>query len=184
MTRLLMHRRTMLRVSVATGLTTLGVVGNTLARADKDVELSEVPEGVRKAADKAVPGVTWAYATKDKDEDEEIYDVGGVDEKERHIEVEITADGKVRKVQKDIDLKDVPKVVTSALKDKQPKFKPESVAELYFMEKLVAYQFDGKREGKQPKGKAKKKAKDKEDAEEVSVLVTADGTRVVVDVGD
>lgn len=147
----------------------LAPAGVVRAADQEEIDLAKVPQNVKTAASKVVAGVKWTAAFKSKDEGKTIYDLEGTDEDGRKIEVEVFADGKVVQYQKEVPLKDVPNVVTDALKAKMPKFKVSLAAQVFHDGELVAYHFDGKR------------PKDKED---IGVLVSLNGKKIAVEEGN
>lgn len=163
-----LKRRNMLCGLVAAGgaaaLATLDVA--RAAADDDEVKLDKVPDIVKKTADKAVPGAKWTTAFKDKEEDKDVYELHGTDDKGRNIEVEVFADGMLIKVQKEIPIKEVPKVAMKAVEGKMPKFKITGAMEVFLDGKVIAYELEGRR------------PKDKDD---ISVLVTADGKRIAIE---
>jgi hypothetical protein len=132
---------------------------------EEEIDLKKVPSVVRKAADKAVPKAKWIMALRIKDEDGEIYMLEGTNSKGRDVTIEVTSEGEVEKIETEITLKEVPKVVLRALADQVPKFKATAVFSIREDDEL-SYQFEGKR----PK-----------DKEEITVVISADGKTVEVD---
>ena len=96
---------------------------SNVARSD-ELDLSKVPDVVKKAAEKASPGSRWESASS-----ETTYELEGKDAKGRNVIVEVSEDGDVEDVSTELAIKDVPAVVTSALKAKMPRFKIETVFE-------------------------------------------------------
>ncbi len=133
---------------------------------EEELELAEVPQAVRAAADKAVAGAKWEAAYRYKEDDELLYDLEGKDTKRRPVTVTVTAAAHVEEVETEIRLEDVPAAVKEALKAKLPRFKAKLVFELAEDGKVVAYDFEGRR----PK-----------DKEPITVSVSADAKTVEVD---
>jgi Rieske Fe-S protein len=131
-----------------------------------DVPLDKVPGAVRKAADKAVSKAKWIGATKNTEDGETTYELDGTDSKGREVTVVVAPDGTVHEIEKEIPMKEVPKVVTEALKKKLADFKATLAHSVTEEGKIVAYSFEGKR------------SKDKE---EVDVTVAADASSVDID---
>ncbi|HEV3120334.1 MAG TPA: hypothetical protein VGY53_00455 [Isosphaeraceae bacterium] len=138
----------------------------TLASDDEKVALDSVPAMARKAAEKAVPGIKFIEAFKYKEDDGSVmYELEGEDRQGRDVSVEVTPQGKVVSISVEVELKDVPRVVSQALRTKLKGFRPSSAMAVYEEGKLVAYSF----EGKDAKG------------EEIEVMVSADGSKVEID---
>lgn len=133
---------------------------------EEDVPLDKVPAAVRKAADKAVPKAKWIGATKVTSDGEVAFELDGMDSKGKEVTVSLAEDGTLNEIEREISMKDVPKVVSEALKQKVAGFKVSVAHSTTIDGKIVAYSFEGKR----PK-----------DKEEVDVTVSADGSSVDVD---
>ena len=132
----------------------------------EDVPLDKVPAVVKKAAEKAAPGIIWDEATKETDGKLVVYTLTGENAKMRSVSVEVTAAGKVREVSTEIPLDEVPKAVAAALAKRFPRFKADDVYEVKKGGKVVEYHFDGRRPA---------------DTDDVSITVSADGKTVEID---
>lgn len=134
-----------------------------LAADGDEVDVSDLPAAVRKAADKALPKAEWSRAFKLAKSKHPIYQLQGKDARGRRVELESTADGRVIEYETRIAMDDVPPVVASALKARMPRFKPDVIEEITKNGKVVSYGFEG------------------EDAEgkEVEVYLSADGKTVL-----
>jgi len=135
---------------------------------DGEIPLDDVPKAARQAADEAVPKATWDAAYEDREDGELIYELAGKDAEDREVAVMVTEEGKVELIELEIALKDVPAVVTDALKAKFPRFTASTVFELKQAGKVVGYDFEGKR----PK-----------DKKEIGISVSVDGKEVEKDEG-
>jgi hypothetical protein len=117
------------------------------------VPLAEVPRAVWEAAAKKLPTfeVITAYELREGDDlagptDGDLsYEVSGVYSNKRQVIFEITADGEISEMEKEVSLTEVPKGVTAALAGKLPKFKATTAFELSEGGAVVGYQFEGKR---------------------------------------
>jgi hypothetical protein len=136
-----------------------------VTKIEAEIAVNEVPATVREAAQKAAPRAKWSEASKHQDGDDVSYVLDGEIGKGLAISAEITAEGKVIEIEKEIPLKQVPKAVSAALKAKMPKFKASAVFEISKEGKVVSYEFEGKR----PR-----------DKEEIAVSVSADGKTVEI----
>lgn len=143
------------------------------AEARRGVPVTDVPKEIWKVVAAKFPKfeAISAFEVRGGDDlsgpgDGELsYEVGGVYEKELHAILEISAEGEISHVERQIPLADVPKAVQTALKDKLPMFHPASVYEIFEEGEIVGYQYTGRR------------SKDKK-AVEMDVFVSADGAEV------
>jgi hypothetical protein len=133
---------------------------------EEDLPLDKVPPAVRKSADKTVPKTKWIAATKVTSDGEISFELDGMDSKGKEVTVVLAEDGTLEEVEREISMKDVPKAVSDALKQKVAGFKVSVAHSTTVDGKIVSYSFEGKR------------AKDKE---EVDVTVSADASSVDVD---
>lgn len=122
----------------------------------KELDPAKVPNSVKQAANRVVPGVKWTGADRSKEDEKVVYELDGLDGKGREVSVMVTDDGKVMEVDTEIDLKDVLPAVVGAITAKVPKFKATSVSEVHRGDNLVRSD-DGERvytlEGKEGKGR-------------------------------
>jgi len=134
------------------------------------VPLADVPKTVWKAVAKKVPTfeAIIAYELRqgeelhDPKDGELTYEVSGVYGKEQQVILDITPDGEIAEMEKQVAVADVPKNVMAALKAKLPMLQVVTAFEQSEDGEVVGYQFTGRR-GKDKKGK------------EVEVHVSADG---------
>jgi hypothetical protein len=126
-----------------------------------DLEVSQVPPAVRKAAEKAAPGATWSSASS-----QIIYELEGKDAKGRAVVVEVDDVGEVGEVTTELSAGDVPSAVTNALRTKMPRFKVDAVFESRQDGKVTGYSFEGRR----PR-----------DKEAIGVFVSLDGKTIEVE---
>ena len=113
----------------------LGSIGNA---EEKSVPLEKLPAKVTEAIKKMFPKAELVKATRDEEDDEVEYEVTVKDGGKR-IEISIDADGDIEELEKEVDIKDLPKAVTTALETKYPKAMHKSVEAVYEVE-------DGKEE--------------------------------------
>ncbi|MGO9470458.1 MAG: hypothetical protein ACLQVF_40720 [Isosphaeraceae bacterium] len=143
---------------------------NITLNADGQVELFETVLSVTDLPDKVVevlrtlPHVKWTDATEKVEDGKTRYEVSGSDRKDRESTALFDPDGKAT-IHSDIELSEVPAVVSSALKVKQPAFRAERVRSVTEDRKLVAYLFV-RSEGT--------------DGDEMEVTVSADGKTVTI----
>lgn len=137
------------------------------------VPLTEVPKTAWKGVAQKVPTLEAisAYELRQGDNlldagDADLtYEIGGVDEKERQIILEVFADGEISEMERELTSTDVPQAVLAALRGKLPTFETSRVFELSEDGEVVGYLFEGKR----PKEKK---------AQEIDVFVSANGADV------
>lgn len=134
--------------------------------AEEEIPLKKVPDVVRKAADKAVGKVKWESAHLVTEDGEKLYELEGTDSKGRIVVVTVTPEGTVDEIVTEIALKDVPETVTSALKEKMPRFKAKLAFEISEDGTVTGYDLEGRR------------PRDKHD---IAVYVSADGKTVEID---
>jgi hypothetical protein len=145
------------------GLMAVGITA--VAADDQPIPLDKVPAIVREAAGKAAPGIIWSKATKETEKGKTTYELTGKLADGREISAQVSEQGKLLEVETEINLADVPTVVTSALKTKMPKFKAEEAVTVSRDGKLVGYEFEGKIA----------------DGKEIIVFVSSDGKKVEIE---
>jgi uncharacterized protein YxeA len=147
MADVLLNRRRALWSLAAGGVASSMLLGEPARAADDEIDLAKVPDKVKKAADKAVPGAKWTSASKSVEDGEVTYELEGTDAKQRYVSVEVSAEGKVSEVQTEIHFKEVPEVVRSALKSRMakanlPKLEASTTYEVRQDGKVVRYDFE------------------------------------------
>ena len=133
------------RFGIAAVLALAGLFASP-ARADDDetIDLSKVPAVVKKAAERAAPGVKWTRATRETENGQTIYELSGTDAEKIEIEVEVTAAGKVIEVETEVQLSEIPKAVIAAARAKYPTFTPTEGEKVVRDGKLYAHDLEGK----------------------------------------
>lgn len=136
---------------------------------------TEVPRAAWEAVDRKFPAfeATSACEVRQGDDlrrpsydDFRAYEVGGVYERDRRAIIEVTAEGEITEMEREVGVNVVPQPVTAALKGKMPKFQTATVYEVSEDGTVIGYQFEGKR------------PKDKKD---IDVFVSADGKAVEIE---
>jgi hypothetical protein len=61
---------------------------------EERVSLDKVPAAAKAAADKAIPGVRWEKAEKEREHGKLVYELKGSDPKGKEVKVEVSPDGK------------------------------------------------------------------------------------------
>jgi hypothetical protein len=103
---------------------------------------------------------------KPTDDDYRGFEVGGVHAKDKQVIIEVTAEGEIGDMEKEIALSDVPRDVAAALKAKMPRFQAKTVFEYSEDGTVTGYVFEGKR----PRDKAA-----------IDVFVSADGKEIEIE---
>ena len=113
---------------------------------DVEISLAKVPEAVRLAAVKAVPGLKLGKAYMSKDAKNPIYELEGQDAKKQDYTVVLNSRAQVLEIDIAIALSAVPKAVLDALhadpKSKDVKF--TDADKVTRGGKLISYRFEGK----------------------------------------
>ncbi len=117
---------------------------------------------------KTLPQVKWTDATEKVEDGITTYEVSGSDLRDRESDAKVSVDGGESTLRTELELNEVPAVVSDALKVSFPEFHPESIMSVTENGKLVGYAF--------LKGEA--------DDEEMEVFVSVDGKIVKVDDDD
>jgi uncharacterized membrane protein YkoI len=86
---------------------------------EKKIPLSEVPEKVMTAVKDKFPGAEITGAEKETEEGKVIYEIN-LKHKGQKIDAEFTPEGEFLEMEAVIDIKDLPKAVTEAIKAKYP----------------------------------------------------------------
>lgn len=129
-------RSTLTCLALAAVSGTLFVAG--LQAEEKKVPLDKLPKVVTDAVKKMFPKAELIEAASEEQDGKIEYEVT-IKEKGKNIDVTVQADGTIETLEKEIDLKDLPKVVTDTLKKMYPKAVAESAEAVYEIE-------DGKEE--------------------------------------
>ena len=130
-----------------------------------EIALKNVPPKLIEAATKAAPGIKWTTAFKNEEEGMVIYEIEGLDKKNREVTVTVNADGKVEEIETEIPEAEVPEVVMKAFRAKFPRMTIDAITEIKEDHKVVGYDFEGTRANKT----------------QVGVYVTADGSSVHIE---
>jgi hypothetical protein len=107
---------------------------------EKKVELDKVPKAVMDAIKAKFPDAKLLGASTEKEGDKTVYEISFT-YKDHHHDVTLEPDGKVVSVEKEIPIKDLPRLITDALEAKYPKAKLTKAEELSKGDfKLYAYE--------------------------------------------
>ena len=104
------------------------------ARADEKVDLDKVPKAVVDAVKARFPDAEIKGAEKETEDGKTYYELEILNKKDE-IDVELTPDGDIAEIEKEIEYKDLPKAVSKALEDKYPKAEFDEVEEVTKVEK-------------------------------------------------
>ncbi len=139
------------------------------ARAEEtDVPLDKLPKVVIDAVKKMFPKAELVKATKEVEDGETMYEVT-IKENGKKIDVTVEEDGEIEGLEREVDLKDLPKAVTEAIEKKYPKAAHQSAEAVYEIE-------DGKEELEYYEVLIKTA-----DNKELEVKIKADGTMIESD---
>ncbi len=107
-----------------------GLLGPSASHRDDPVEisLSEVPEVVRKAADRTAPQARWKGAEREYRDGTTYYSLDGKDDRGLGVGIILTGEGKLDGLLLELSAADVPDIVKDALKREAPKFQAEHYA--------------------------------------------------------
>jgi uncharacterized protein YuzE len=147
---------------------------------EMEMVLADVPQVVTAAVSKRLPKfqATAAYAIRRgmdlarMEPNERVYALDGSEGNDREVSVEVTADGKIVSLEREIAVADVPSAVMEGLKKQMPMFRATSAHEIHEGESITGYVVEGMRLSKAKKAKANV---------EIAVYVSADGKEVLVD---
>jgi hypothetical protein len=114
------------------------------ARADDDdkVALENLPKEVTAALKKKWPNAELVSATMDADEDGKVTYEVTIKVKKQELDVMLTPDGAIIQVEKEIEVKDVPKVVMDAIRKRYPKSNFKGASEICKDDKVAEYELD------------------------------------------
>jgi hypothetical protein len=146
---------------------------------EMETSLNEVPQAVTAAVTAKLPKfqATAAYAIRRGTDlarvepAERAYALDGTEGNEREVSIEVTHEGKITSLEREIAIADLPATVMDALKKHMPMFRGTTAFEISEADGLTGYMVDGIRGAKGKKAKA---------SAEVSVFVSADGKEVQV----
>jgi uncharacterized membrane protein YkoI len=110
------------------GLTFLAVDFRALAK-EEGVPLDQVPKAVLDAVKAKFPGAKLTEAAKETEDGKTTYEVG-LEHNGQEYSVSLTAAGKITEIEREIEIKDLPKAVSEAIKKKYPKGKMEKAEEV------------------------------------------------------
>ncbi|MEO2091672.1 MAG: PepSY-like domain-containing protein [Gemmataceae bacterium] len=120
--------RTMSRLVVCVGALVLAVAG--VRAEDEKVPLDKLPKAVVDAVKAKFPKADLQAAEKEKEDGKTKYEVT-IKDGESKIDVDVTEDGIITGYEKEVALKDVPKVVSEAVAAKHPKGTAKSAEVVY-----------------------------------------------------
>lgn len=106
----------------------LAVGAPAIAKEEK-VPLDKVPKAVLDAVKAKFPGAKLTEAEKETKDGKTTYEIG-LEQKGQEYTVSATAEGKITEVEREVEIKDLPKAVTDAIKKKYPNAKMEEAEEV------------------------------------------------------
>jgi hypothetical protein len=129
---------------LAGGLGLVLVVALAAGRADdgeEKVPIDKLPKAVTEALKAKYPKWELTEAVKVTEDGEVTYEVT-IRNKKHELDVTLTPEGKIVQVEKEIEVKDVPKVVMDAVKKKYPKATIQGASEISKDDKVAEYELD------------------------------------------
>jgi hypothetical protein len=122
----------------------VALVASAFVRADdgeEKVPIDKLPKAVTDALKEKYPKATLVEAVKVTEDGEVTYEVT-IKQKKQELDVTLTPEGKIVQVEKEIEVKDVPKVVMDAVKKKYPKATFQGASEISKDDKVAEYELD------------------------------------------
>jgi len=108
---------------------------------DELVPLDELPKALTKAIQRKFRNAELVEADKLKEDGQVLYGVT-IKFKKQELDVIVTPEGKILRVEKDIEEDDIPKVVKTALQKKYPKATVKSAMEISKDDKIAEYEIE------------------------------------------
>ena len=121
-------------ICTGTAAAVLMAAAATAAWADEKVDLDKVPKAVVDAVKARFPDAEIKGAEKETEDGKLFYEIEILNKKEE-LDVELTPDGDLSEIEKEIEYKDLPKAVSKALEEKYPKAEFKEVEEVTKVEK-------------------------------------------------
>lgn len=112
----------------ALGISVLGLDSRALAK-EKDIPLDQMPKAVLDVVKAKFPGAKLTEAAKETEDGKTTYEVG-LEHKGQEYSVSLTAAGKITEIEREIEIQDLPKAVSDAIKNKYPKGEMEKAEEV------------------------------------------------------
>jgi hypothetical protein len=132
-----------LRIAALVALAALAAAAVLRADDDDDkVPLDKLPKEVTAALEKKFPGAELLSAIKDNDDkDKPTYEVT-IKFKKQELDVTLTPAGDIIQVEREIEVKEVPKVVINAIKKKYPKATFKGASAISKDDNVAEYELD------------------------------------------
>ena len=96
---------------------------------EEEIPLDQVPKAVLNAIKAKFPGARVTEAVKETENGKTTYEVE-LEYKDQEYTVSVTANGKITEIEREIELKDLPKAVVDAIKKKYPGAEMEEAEEV------------------------------------------------------
>lgn len=121
----------------------------SLASANTDIALEDVPENILDTAIRTAPGVTFDRVSIEEENGILIYEFEAKDHDGRHIEIDVTEDGELEEIEMEFDFDALPEAVAATLNETVPGFVPDYVEfSVRQTAPVYVYEFDGSYEGR------------------------------------
>lgn len=129
-----------MRYALAISLLALGLTaftsGGPATAKEEEVSIDSVPKAVLDAIRAKFPHAKLTDAEKEVEDGKTTYEVE-LEYKDQEYTVSATAEGKIIEIEREIEIKDLPKAVTDAIKKKFPGAKMEEAEEVTADEKMT-----------------------------------------------
>ncbi len=134
---------------VLTACACLALAAYSIAAANDEITLEDVPENILDMAIRTAPGVTFTRVSIEVENGVSIYEFEATDHAGRHIEIDIDENGRLEEIEMETDLADVPAPVIATLEKTAPGFQPNYI-ELSVRDAapFYVYEFEGVAEGR------------------------------------
>lgn len=143
---------TLLKVFTVLLLVSLMILSSKTAQAGKEtvIEFDEVPSEILDKAKELMPSATFSTANTELEDDGTlVYEIQGVLEDGRKVEVDIEKSGRVQEIEVEFTEDLVPGAVMNAIKEKYPGFKTTFIEASHSeSKKVTGYEFEGTQNGK------------------------------------
>ena len=89
----------------------------------KTIDMAAVPANVREKALETAPGVEFYKVSIERENGVDIYEFEARDYRGRHVEVDVTEDGKLEEIEMELTEEELPSAVSSAISDQYNGFR-------------------------------------------------------------
>lgn len=115
---------------------------------EQTIEISAIPQPVMAAAEEAESGMDFTEANTETEGGKTIYEIRGKDSAGMTVEVDVSEDGTVEEIERQIAADKVPANVMAALRMEVPNFQPTLIETSERDGAVTTYEFEGTADGK------------------------------------